>query len=598
MCIGWLRTLAAHDWQRVQGGASMACSRLGKLHGVFPIALLFLLSLSMTWALAVPPMPGPEGQTFSFPWPPDWVARGKYQKMVLRGVTGFNPGQWDVQACGNLPGCLMPAGPLFNGLVYHNPVNPDEIVCDLCESRTVSPDGKTYTFRLREAQWHDGQPVTAEDIKFSLDRITEPGAIRVTTGVLRTFYEHQSAEVVDARTIRVPIKFASPLFLENLASEYMKMYPKHVAEKLSPEEAQQPGKLIGSGPWKLKEFKPNISVEYVRNPNYFKKGLPFFDGMLFTIVRDYNRRLAAMQVGQAQTTEGPTIGTYGNEDPMRIQAETKGKVRAVYIPEAVQTYLVLHMNKPPFNDLRVRRAVLLAIDRQELVKIVRCVEPYGCFGSVGTFLPNKGGYVVESPEDLGQTPGWRQPKDQDITEAKALMATAGYANGVKATLNLTTVPGGVRIGEVIAEQLRKNLGIEFTLEAVDRATSVDRTVRGTHHASLDSSGVILLDPADYLNQHFLVMGGQKNPDRWSHPRLTEIIEAQAREPEPVKRLSLFKEAVHILQQGESHVVPLTWGSSGGMLDYRLQNFQVPGSEQIVKQFEHLWWDPNAPLPDK
>ncbi|HEY6073176.1 MAG TPA: ABC transporter substrate-binding protein, partial [Anaerolineales bacterium] len=78
-----------------------------------------------------------------------------------------------------------------------------------------------------------------------------------------------------------------------------------------------------------------------------------------------------------QTTEGPTIGSYGNEDPMRIQAETKGKVRAIYIPEAVQTYIVLHMNKPPFNDPRVRRAVFLAIDRQELVKTgysVLCVQ--------------------------------------------------------------------------------------------------------------------------------------------------------------------------------------------------------------------------------
>jgi ABC-type transport system substrate-binding protein len=167
---------------------------------------------------------------------------------------------------------------------------------------------------------------------------------------------------------------------------------------------------------------------------------------------------------------------------------------------------------------------------------------------------------------------------------------------LKVTLNLTTVPAVLRHGEVIAEQLRKSLGLELTLEAVDRATSVDRTVRGTHHASLDSSGVILLDPADYLNQHFLVMGGQKNPDSWSHPRLTEITEAQARESDPVKRLALFKEAVDILRQGESHVVPLTWGYSGGMMDYRLQNFHVPGSEQIVKHFEHIWWDPDAPLP--
>ncbi len=576
----------------------MIGSRVVKVKGVVPISLMLLLTLSAARAPAAAPTPtpSPEGQTFSFPWPPEWVARGKYQKMVLRGITGFNPGQWDVHACGTLPDCLMPSSPQFNGLVYHNPVNPDDIVCDLCESWTVSPDGKTYTFRLRQAQWHDGRPVTAEDIKFSLDRITEPGAIRVRTGVLRTFYQHQSAQVVDDKTIRVPIKFASPLFLENLASEYMKMYPKHIAQSLSPEEAQQPGKLIGSGPWKLKEFTPHISIEYVRNPNYFKKGLPFFEGMHFTIIRDYNRRLAAMQVGQAQTTEGPTIGGYGTEDPMRIQRETKGKVRAIYIPEAVQTYLVLHMNKPPFDDPRVRRAIFLAIDRQELVNIVRCAEPYGCFGSVGTFLPNKGGYVVESPEDLAQAKGWRRPKEQDIAEAKALMAAAGYANGVKAMLNLANAPGAVKHGEVVAEQLRKTLGIELTIEPVDRATTVDRIIRGTHHASLDSSGVIILDPADYLNQHFLVMGGQKNPDSWRHPRLSEIIEAQARESEPAKRLGLFKEAVEILRQGESHVVPLTWGYSGGMMDYRLQNFQVPGSEQIVKHFEHIWWDPNAPLP--
>jgi peptide/nickel transport system substrate-binding protein len=414
--------------------------------------------------------------------------------------------------------------------------------------------------------------------------------------VLRTFYEYGAAQVIDDRTVRVPLKFASPLFLENLASEYMKMYPKHVAQGLSPEDAQKPGKLIGSGPWKLKEFKPNISIEYARNPSYFKKGLPYFDGMHFTIVRDYNRRLAAMQVGQAHTTEGPTIGTYGNEDPMRIQRETKGRVRAVYIPEAVQTYLVLHMNKPPFNDARVRRAVFLGIDRHEVAKIVRCAEGFGCFGSAGTFLPNKGGKIIESPQDLAQAKGWRRPKDGDLAEARALLAAAGYPNGFKAVLNLGNVPLVVKNGEVMAEQLRKGLGVDFTLEAVDRATQVDRIMRRFHHASLDSSGVIILDPADYLNQHFLVTGGQKNPDGWKHPKLTELIQAQARESDPAKRLRMFREAVEILRGGESHVVPLSWGSSGGMMDYRLQNFHVPGSEQIVKHFEHVWWDPDAPLP--
>src|SRR2546428_12380215 len=315
-----------------------------------------------------------------------------------------------------------------------------------------------------------------------------------------------------------------------------------------------------------------------------------------TIVRDYNRRLAAMQVGQAHTTEGPTIGTYGSEDPMRMQRETKGRVRAIYIPEAVQTYLVFHMNKPPFQDPRVRRAVFLAVDRHELMKIVRCAESFGCFGSAGTFLPNKGGKVVEPPEELAQTKGWRRPKDQDLAEAKALLASAGYAHGFKATLNLGNVPLVVRSGEVLAEQLRKGLGIDLTLEPVDRATQVDRIMRGTHHASLDSSGVIILDPADYLNQHYLVSGGSTHPSRLSQPRLTDIIPAQGKELEPGKRPPPPKEGGGNFRAGGRPKGAPRWGSPRGQRGHLRPNFLRPGSEQIVKHFEHIWWDPEAPLP--
>jgi hypothetical protein len=82
----------------------MAGCRLCKFQGVFPIVLLFLMLFSVARVPAASPTPGPEGQTFFFPWPPDWVARGKYQKMVLRGLVASNPGEWDVQACGTLPG--------------------------------------------------------------------------------------------------------------------------------------------------------------------------------------------------------------------------------------------------------------------------------------------------------------------------------------------------------------------------------------------------------------------------------------------------------------------------------------------------------------
>src|SRR5688572_3134724 len=120
--MSWPRAQGVHDWQRRQGDASMVRCRLWKVQGVLPIAVLCLVLLSVAPTPAAPPTPtaGPEGQTFFFAWPPDWVVQGKYQKMVLRGIIGFNPGQWDVQACGTLPDCLMPSGPQFNGLVYHD----------------------------------------------------------------------------------------------------------------------------------------------------------------------------------------------------------------------------------------------------------------------------------------------------------------------------------------------------------------------------------------------------------------------------------------------------------------------------------------------
>ena len=345
--------------------------------------------------------------------------------MVLAGINGFNPGQWDVHSCGSLATCLTPSSLQFNGLVYHDPNDPIELICDLCESWEVSVDGMAYTFKLREANWHDGRPVTAADIKFSLDRIADPDAVRSRTGAMKTFYEPGTAEVVDDLTVTVPIRFPGPLFIINLSSEYMKMYPKHATENLTPDEATSPGFLVGSGAWKLKNFEPQASIEYERNTDYFKEGRPFFDGMNFTIVRDFNRRLAAMQVGQAFTTAGPMIGGYGVSDSLQVQAETDGRVRALLKPDAFTTSIILHTNKPPFDDPRMRRAAFLAIDRVELNEIVRCKGGFGCLGSPMTFLPRIGGFDAEPRDELSQIPGWRSPKDQDIAEARELGGRGG-----------------------------------------------------------------------------------------------------------------------------------------------------------------------------
>ena len=543
------------------------------------------------------PTAAPEqaGQTFEFPAMPLWVANGKYQPMVLQGINGFNPGQWDVHSCGSLATCLTPSSLQFNGLVYHDPNDPIELICDLCESWEVSADGKAYTFKLREANWHDGRPVSAADIKFSLDRIADPDAVRSRTGAMKTFYEPGTAEVVDDLTVTVPIRFPGPLFIINLSSEYMKMYPKHATENLTPDEATSPGFLVGSGAWKLKNFEPQASIEYERNTDYFKEGRPFFDGMNFTIVRDFNRRLAAMQVGQAFTTAGPMIGGYGVSDSLQVQAETDGRVRALLKPDAFTTSIILHTNKPPFDDPRMRRAAFLVIDRVELNEIIRCKGGFGCLGSPMTFLPRIGGFDAEPRDELSQIPGWRSPKDQDLAEAKGLAAAAGFGDGMQIDMNISSTATSIAIAEVVSSQFKETLNLDITINAMDRASFGPRLLNGEDHFSLASSSPLIPDPSDFLNQHYLT-NTVKNPENWTDPRLNEIIREQAEERDPAKRLALFREVVEILRKGESHWVPGIWGYSGGLMDYRLQGYNVPELDQTVKHWEATWWDPDAVKP--
>ena len=552
-------------------------------------------------ATAVPPTsvptaaPEEAGQSFEFPAMPAWVANGKYQPMVLQGINGFNPGQRDVHSCGSLATCLTPSSLQFNGLVYHDPNDPIELICDLCDSWEVSADGMAYTFKLREANWHDGRPVTAADIKFSLDRIADPDAVRSRTGAMKTFYEPGTAEVVDDLTVTVPIRFPGPLFIINLSSEYMKMYPKHATENLTPDEATSPGFLVGSGAWKLKNFEPQASIEYERNTDYFKEGRPFFDGMNFTIVRDFNRRLAAMQVGQAFTTAGPMIGGYGVSDSLQVQAETDGRVRALLKPDAFTTSIILHTNKPPFDDPRMRRAAFLAIDRVELNEIVRCKGGFGCLGSPMTFLPRIGGFDAEPRDELSQIPGWRSPKDQDKAEARELAAAAGFSDGMQIDMNISSTVTSIAIAEVVSSQLKETLNLDITINAMDRASFGPRLLNGEDHFSLASSSPLIPDPSDFLNQHYLT-NTVKNPENWTDPRLNEIIREQAEERDPAKRLALFREVVEILRKGESHWVPGIWGYSGGLMDYRLQGYNVPELDQTVKHWEATWWDPGAIQP--
>ena len=543
-----------------------------------------------------------KGASFNFPIKPAWVRNGKVSDTVLEIGARSNPGAWDAHFAGNLFSALVPTAPQFSQLTRFNPVSPSEIVGDLARGWDINVTGDEYTFRLHDATWSDGQPVTADDIVFSLDRITDPDATRSRTRVLSNFYEPGTAEAIDDKTVRVPLKFPAAIFLPNMSTDYMKMYARHNAEGLTPDEANLAFGLIGSGPWILKKFEPNVVFEYERNPNYFGVGRPFMDGLKFNIVgRNLTRMYSSLQVGQVLMTEGPLSSSYRPEDVFQVQEGTNGRVRALTLTNGSGAVFILHTNQPPFDDARVRRALYLGIDREEAKQILYCQNDYGkCFGRANFYgVGSIGGQTVEPMDQLAQRPGYGPSADraEDYAEAKRLLADAGYPDGVQVTLNIGQAPLSLNQAQIFNEQLRKNIGIDVVIDSVDTAANMQRLGDSYHEMTMNTAATIIPDAADNINQHFL-QNILKNPDNWSDPRVDELLEAQAKEIDAEKRLEMFREIVEILHKGESHVVPLMRFDQGGLMDYRIQGYHVPTSIQLVHSWDQIWWDPDAECPDE
>ena len=169
--------------------------------------------------------------------------------------------------------CLSVLAPLYNGLVESDPETDDQtdIRGDLAERWELSADGLSYTFFLHEnARWHDGVPVTAADVVFSLDDMVNPDESRPQVGVIKPFYA--SSQVINDHTVQVNTKFPAAPFFPTLANENMKILPKHHVE--TGVDLKQEKNHVGSGPYRLEEHEVDISVEFTRNPDYFKDGRP------------------------------------------------------------------------------------------------------------------------------------------------------------------------------------------------------------------------------------------------------------------------------------------------------------------------------------
>jgi len=344
---------------------------------------------------------------------------------------------------------------------------------------------------------------------------------------------------VDSHTVRITTKGQTPIFLDDLTGVTVNMLSKKAFERGVDFEKE----TIGTGAFMLKEFDRRSGATFVKNPNYWRPNMPYLDGVKLFYGVDASTSMAAFSAGKNDVVKLPD----------KIQAETLTSVN----PQArLESYtqdtadgLRLRVGRPPFNDVRVRRAVHLALDRQAMIDTIT-------FG-LGTINPpamqgnRKDGWSIPT-EELMKLPGYRQPKDADIAEAKRLLAEAGYPSGPEVrAMHEKDNSRAAQNFEIAAAQLGK-AGFRVKLDMREDAAFLKLELDGDFDITMGS--VDSRPEADWANK--LHSKGKLNPlPDVNDPELDRIIEAQAIELDVAKRKALWIQLQRLMLE-KLYTVPL------------------------------------------
>jgi peptide/nickel transport system substrate-binding protein len=344
---------------------------------------------------------------------------------------------------------------IYNALLRFKP-GTFELEPDLATDWEVSPDGKEWTFQLREGvQFHRGfGELTAEDVKFSLERLKDP-EISVYVSEVDVI---DRVEVLSDYRLRISLKAAAPDFLYKVST--LRPFTGYVVSKKAVEEYGDDfgNNPIGTGPFMLKTKIPRDRWVLEPNPDYFE-GPPKLSKVTVLVMPDEPTVALAVEAGEVHIAEAQSNET-------RMAYLDHPDVDIVPVNRIFGCWLVLNELVEPLDDVRVRRAIAYAIDYEEIVN-----ELHGGFAIV----PGAG---MLHPGMFGYDPEVNQPMQHDIDEAKRLLAEAGYADGLKLTAVSYTTSIYRQLGELMQAQVRE-AGIDLEVQNLERATLVEARFKET-----------------------------------------------------------------------------------------------------------------------
>lgn len=495
------------------------------------------------------------------------VEIGNREQILHRGIGG-EPKDLDPQTTSGMPEFYVQTA-IFEGLTAQMPGDSTPVP-GTAGSWDITEGGKVYTFHIRpNASWSNGDPVTAQDFVFSYQRAISPAlsnpyaymlfvlenAEAYNKGSINDFSK-VGVKALNDKTLQLRLNAPTPYFLRLL--KHHSWFPVHPPTILAHGLLDQrdtkwtrPGNLVGNGAFTLVTWEPNRKIIVEKNPHYWDAETTRLNAIHLYPIEDVNSEEYAFRTGQLHIT---------GETPMeRIKHYKENAPDIIRLEDLLGTYYYeINTEAPPFDDVRVRRALGLALDRETIAKHVLKAGESAAYHLTP---PNTGGYTA------------RARIDYNVEEAKRLLAEAGYPNGEgfpKVELLYNTHKGHMRIAEVVQQIWKQNLGIEIALLNMEWKTYLAQ--KKSHKYQIARAAWIgdYEDPSTFLEM--FITGGGNNDAAWSNADYDKLIRQAATEMDQAKRYELFQQAEEILMR-EVPVIPVYFYKNKELVASSVKNWK-------------------------
>jgi peptide/nickel transport system substrate-binding protein len=454
---------------------------------------------------------------------------------------------------------------------------------DLAESWT-QPSDTTYVFKLRKGvKWHNKPPVngrelTADDVVFSVNHfLTVKG--NANAYMLKSV---DKVEALDKHTVKFTLKEPFVWFLDMLANPHaVAIVAKEVVDKHG--DLKKWESVVGTGPWMLDSYRPNVGMTFVRNPTYFVAGQPYIDRVEISVDEDNASRMAAFLSGKYDLGwEFP--GTINRTDWVQIKDTLKGKrpkLQTLEFPSPVMSHISMRTDGKPFSDIRVRHAMSLAIDRQAIIE--------SAYEGVGVMNPPVPAALREWSVPFDKLGDGARYYKHDPAEAKRLLAAAGYPNGFPAPMCFTTYGSTllVDIMQLVTKDL-KAVGIDAKIDQKEYGAYISTCFYGKFEAMTFGPQTGFLEPDNFLFGQYYPEE-LKNQSHINDPVVADLLVRQRRTFDVAKRRELIYDIQRHLAK-QQYYIQMPSGVYVAVWESALKNYGINMGYDYGGRLQAAWLD--------